>query len=362
MYSTNESMLHTPFYDPTKTYEENCQDGPFGAFADGTKFENRLPPQHTFLGQKVFLPFGIAPGPLVNGKFVKAALDKGFDIVAYKTVRTKKHPVHPWPNVVAVTTEKNLTIEQAQNGLTQNPQFQEPLAITNSFGVPSFDPDVWQPDFHDTVAYAKEGQVVVGGFQGTPSGDTATYINDFVLAARLLQEAGAKVLEANLSCPNEGTGHLLCFDIERVKTIAVAIKNEIGNTPLLLKMAYFKEQSMLEQFIREIGPITDGFSMINTIAAKVYDQAGNQALPGEGRLTSGVCGSPIRWAGLDMVSRVKTLREQLGLSFAIVGVGGVTTPADYAAYRLAGADAVECATGAMWNPYLAQEIKQTVSH
>jgi tRNA-dihydrouridine synthase len=34
------------------------------------------------------------------------------------------------------------------------------------------------------------------------------------------------------------------------------------------------------------------------------------------------------------------------------------TPQDYFDYRQAGADAVMSATGAMWNPHLAQEIKQ----
>ncbi len=32
-------------------------------------------------------------------------------------------------------------------------------------------------------------------------------------------------------------------------------------------------------------------------------------------------------------------------------------PEDYFEYRSVGADAVMSATGAMWNPYLAQEIK-----
>ncbi|MEK9161093.1 MAG: diguanylate cyclase, partial [Patescibacteria group bacterium] len=39
------------------------------------------------------------------------------------------------------------------------------------------------------------------------------------------------------------------------------------------------------------------------------------------------------------------------------GVGGVTRPEDYKEYRDAGADVVMSATGAMWNPYLAKEIK-----
>lgn len=51
----------------------------------------------------------------------------------------------------------------------------------------------------------------------------------------------------------------------------------------------------------------------------------------------------------------------MGKDFAIIGVGGVMTPEDYLEYKNAGADIVQSATGAMWNPYLAQEIKQKFS-
>jgi dihydroorotate dehydrogenase len=57
-----------------------------------------------------------------------------------------------------------------------------------------------------------------------------------------------------------------------------------------------------------------------------------------------------------MSARLKRLREELGLGFEIVGVGGVNDAAAYAAFRAAGADAVMSATGAMWNPELARQV------
>ena len=77
------------------------------------------------------------------------------------------------------------------------------------------------------------------------------------------------------------------------------------------------------------------FSTINTISARLVDANGGQALPGKGRDRSGVCGSAIRGAGLDMVSRLAAIRERLGLDYAIIGVGGVVAPEDYRAYRAA---------------------------
>src|SRR3989338_7435314 len=103
-----------PFYDPEKSYEENFKDGPFGAFADGEFFSTKGAPASgwDFLGFKVNSPFGIPAGPLINGKFVQAALDKGFDIPIYKTVRTRSYPCHEWPNVLPIKMEGNLTLEK----------------------------------------------------------------------------------------------------------------------------------------------------------------------------------------------------------------------------------------------------------
>ena len=46
-------MLHTPYYDPKKTYKENFEKGPYGAFADKKIYKSKGEPQYEFLGQKV---------------------------------------------------------------------------------------------------------------------------------------------------------------------------------------------------------------------------------------------------------------------------------------------------------------------
>lgn len=353
-------MPDIPFFDPERTYEANFTEGPFGAFADGTIFQETGEPAYAVFEQAVYLPFGIPAGPLLNGKYVKAALDKGFDIPVYKTVRTRKYSSTPWPNVLSVCVPgQDLSFERAEQGLVADRRFARPIAITNSFGVPSFDPNFWQADMAEASQHARKGQFVVGSFQGTTNrnGDVEAYIQDFVLAAKLVKETGVKVLEANLSCPNEGTANLLCYDTRRSKTILAAIKSEIGDMPLCIKIGYFKDRDQLKRFITEIGSLVQGISAINTIPARIVDEQGQQALPGPGRERSGVCGYPIRWAGLAMVQELAHLRQELGLSFTIVGVGGVTLPGDYQAYIDAGADLVMSATGAMWNPQLAQAVK-----
>lgn len=354
-----------PFYDPDQSYEANYESGPFGIFAHLPPLEDPerdLLPVENFLGESVRLPFGIPAGPLLNGKFVKAALNYGFDLPVYKTVRTRRWASHSWPNVLAVHAGGDL--HPTTNRLQSHSDYSaEELSITNSFGVPSFEPDVWQPDLADAVSYSRPGQVVIGSFQGTlpEHGGVTDYIADFALAARLLRETGVRVAEVNLSCPNEGTAHLLCFDTERATAVLDAIRAELGSVRLLAKIAYFSDDEALRKLLSAIGPLVDGISAINTIPAEVVDNDGQQALPGEGRLRSGVCGSGIRWAGLSMTERLVRLRGELGLDIAVVGVGGVRRRADYDAYRQAGAEAVMSATGAMWNPLLARQIKDEIS-
>ncbi|MEX2028937.1 MAG: hypothetical protein WD963_00440 [Candidatus Paceibacterota bacterium] len=356
-------MKFEPFYDPEKTYEENFDQGPFGAFADGEVLKYESEPKYDFLGQKVNSPFGIPAGPLINSNFCKGAFEKGFDICVYKTVRSVAFPCHPFPNVLAIKIEGDLTYEKAKNKLVADRDYSPPISITNSFGVPSREPRVWREDVKRAISFAGVGQVLVASFMGTVrAGQTKEeFIADYALAAREASETGAKILEVNLSCPNIGNEGLVCYDLDITENICRAIRMEIGDTPLVLKVGYYKEDGDMKKLAEIANEYAQGISSINTIAAEIVDQNGDQALPGMGRLQSGVCGHAIKWAGIDMVKRLKKIREDFGFSYAIVGVGGVMTADDFFEYRNEGADVVMSATGAMWNPYFAREIKERLA-
>ena len=375
-----------PFYDVKHSYEDNYEQGPFGAFAEALKatpsvtsgdsspYEGELekktsdgvvgePGSAAFLGQPVNLPFGIPAGPLLNSRFTTAAFRMGFDLATYKTVRSRAWGCNPFPNVLAVhpkSADGSLTPGSAEldEGVLADTDYEQPISISNSFGVPSQSPDVWQPDMRAAIAAAGLGQVLVPSFQGSrvEGMSEEEYIADHATTARLIKETGAKLMVMNTSCPNEGHNPLL------VGRITEAVKQEIGDIPLMVKLAYIPSDDDLELMVRStVGHGTvQGFSTINTISAKLVDADGNQALPGAGRDRSGVCGNAIRGAGLDMVARLAAIREKLGLDFKINGVGGVVSPADYQAYRNAGADSVMSATGAMWDAELARKIKSSI--
>ena len=55
-------MLHTPYYDPKKSYEENFDKGPYGEFANKKVYKNKGEPKYEFLGkEKEYVP----PGEMV---------------------------------------------------------------------------------------------------------------------------------------------------------------------------------------------------------------------------------------------------------------------------------------------------------
>lgn len=357
-------MPRTPWYDSYKSYEENFDQGPAGDFGRAAHQYIDVPSYpYKFFGKPLRFPFGIPAGPLLNSAYVIAALNNGFDIPVYKTVRTKAYAAHPWPNIVAVEVENELTLKKAAKGLVAREGFDSPLSITNSFGVPSKDPSFWQEDMEKAVRHAGEGQHVVGSFQGTrwPGASRGDYVADWVAASKLVAATGVSAIEADLSCPNEDTDRLLCFDIEKTRLIMEKIKEAVGDMPLIAKIGYF-EDTELHEFLEELGGIIDGVSAVNAIAADIRDRSGNQALPGAGRLRSGVCGASIRWAGVSMAKRLAHFREEHGLSYTIIGVGGVAAPEDFLAYRKAKADIVMSATGAMWNKNLAKEIQAHSLH
>lgn len=360
--------MQIPFYDPNISYEDNYVEGPFGIFADGVDLRENIEPKFDFLGFKINTPFGIPSGPLLNSKFAEAAFEKGFDVIHYKTRRSVGFPSNPWPNVLSVEVEGDLTLDKAKKPLLGSTNFDKDpksFSITNSFGNPSPEsPSIWQDDMKKAVETAGPGQLLIGSVVGTiqEGFSEEDYYNDFAKAAEMAKKTGVKAVEVNLSCPNVASEGVLCYSKDAVIEVCKKSKKAIGSIPLLVKFGYFskQQQELLQEIIKAICPYISGVAAINTIPAPVVDKDGNQALPGKGRLMAGICGASIKWAGLDMVKRLKQIREKLGKNFAIVGVGGVMTPEDYLEYRKAGADLVQSATGAMWNPYLAQDIKKKI--
>lgn len=139
----------------------------------------------------------------------------GFDLATYKTVRSRAWGCNPFPNVLAVhpkSADGSLTPGSAEldEGVLADTNYETPISISNSFGVPSQSPDAWQPDMRAAIEVAGPGQVLVPSFQGSrvEGMSEEEYIADHATTARLVKETGAKLMVMNTSCPNEGHNRL----------------------------------------------------------------------------------------------------------------------------------------------------------
>ncbi|HEX5744299.1 MAG TPA: hypothetical protein VFX84_02500 [Candidatus Saccharimonadales bacterium] len=355
-------------YDPARTFDDNVDHGPFPLKAGEKPYENEGGPRFSFLGHKLYSPFGIGAGSVPTSKHVRYAFERGFDLVCYKTQRSVAFKVNEFPNVTYVDVDGDLTLEKAAKPLIGHLESDAPvekLTITNSFGNPSRGPDFWVEDMKRAVAAAGKGQLLIASVVGTIQDGFSQedYYDDFAKAAGLAVSAGVKAIEINLSCPNVASEGILCYSHDAVVSVCRKVKEAVGDIPVIAKIGYFApdQQELLERIVLGTKDYLAAFSAINTIPAAVVDENGKQLLPGEGRLRSGLCGAGIKWAGLDMVKRLDDLRKKRGLSYEIIGIGGVATPQDFKDYRAAGADVVQSVTAAMWNQDLAAQIKQTLS-
>jgi dihydroorotate dehydrogenase (NAD+) catalytic subunit len=356
------------YYDPSLSYEDNFNMGPFGAFNYGAKYETKGSPEEQFMGEPVHLDLGIGAGTLPNSRFVVAALERGWDVAFYKTVRSDQYPCAPFPNVTAVNViGDRLSPETAMNGVFAS-QFATDLGEetngSNSFAVPSKPKDFWIPDAAHAVDFANNypggGKLVVVSFQGTTG--KGNFLEDIRETARGVRDTGTKVAEKNMSCPNEGTNHLLCNDPEASGEAAKAAREGLGpDIKLLVKTGYMADPNLRREFMKAVSPYVDGIDAINTLPGRVLNSYGHQFFPGEGRAISGFSGGCIRWAGMEMVSSFVALREELGMNhLQIIASGGVTDPESYMKYKDIGADGVLSVIGTLRNPYLAVNTKEEV--
>ncbi|MDH5527487.1 MAG: dihydroorotate dehydrogenase [Nitrospirota bacterium] len=354
-------MTLSPTYDITKSYDENYADGPF--------FSGDLPPApkgepgYRFLDFPVHAPIGVPAGPLLNANYIDLYARLGFDLPVYKTVRSIQRACHPAPNCLYLKDAGSLTPERFSERLVataKEPAHPADISITNSFGMPSKQPDTWMEDMEKARNGMGPGQVFIASCVGTPGVAGGDLPADYARTAAMAREAGAQVVEINLSCPNVTSGEGSIYtDSEFTQRIARETARVLGPVPLMVKVGYYTDPNVLAEVLRAVAPFVAGVAGINTLSFEVVDESGQQALPGEGRLRSGICGAAIRECGLTQARTMVEMKAVEKYDFAIVGVGGIMTPADIDAYLAVGVDAVMSATGAMWDPYLAKNWRTT---
>ncbi len=236
----------------------------------------------------------------------------------------------------------------------------EDLTITNSFGVNSLSIPEWQADFEKAQGYMQDGQLLILSVTGTPGLEERSMEDDFAYTAAAGKEAGAKAIVINYSCPNvkEGGEGSIYTDPDYSSLISQKVKKAIGNTPLIIKLGYYENPQALSEVLAKNAPFVDGIAAINTIKMLVREPDGTQALPGKGRLGSGLCGAALKPYSTKTIAAIAAEKKKNNYDFEIIGTGGVVLPEHFDELLSAGAKIAMSGAGAMWDPYLASKWEQ----
>ena len=351
----------TPAYDVLGSYHDNLATPLGPRLAERPRAGDR---RWRVLGRDVGFPIGV-PACVLNGgeAWVRHFARNGYSVLTYKTVRSRAHEPNAQPNWVFAARQAQSLPPGAAAEVTADPwDWVAPgspdVSTVNSFGVPSLAPEQWMADLERSLAAVDEDQLLLVSVMG--EGDGTGLVDDFATTARLAQEAGATVVELNLSCPNTlststaaGVKPPLCLDADATVAVVEGVRRALDDrTGLVAKLSWL-DGPRLEALVPRLAPLVDGVAGINTLQSRVRRSDGEPIFPG--RELAGLSGAAVRDSALDFTGRLVALRDAGDRHFDVLAMGGVTDPASFAALFALGADAVQSASGAFADPFLARD-------
>ncbi len=194
---------------------------------------------------------------------------------------------------------------------------------------------------HDLPWLLAKDVAVIANFFGTS-------IDGYCRAAEAFAPTGVHLLEMNISCPNVHDGGV-AFGVrpEGVYEITKAVK-AVSRQPLIVKLspnvADITENALAAQ---EAG--ADAISLINTLTGIAVDVHKRRMILANN--TGGLSGPAVRPVALRMVWQCAKK-----VQIPIIGLGGIMTGEDAAAFMLCGAQAVQVGTANFTDPFAMPRI------
>ena len=335
-------------YDITRDYAWNFDHAP----ESNQLYAAPVAGEWAYCGVPVDSPLGIAAGPLLNGKWMLYYSALGFDILTYKTVRSREQASYELPNLQPIAWDggevpTELSVASKMNG-----------SWAVSFGMPSKSPSFWRDDVAATRSRLAKGKflcvsVVATAQDGWLIDDIA---DDYAQCAKWAAGSGADGVEANFSCPNVSSvdGQLFLNPTD-AGIVAAKMRDAIPQTPLLLKVGHIENREIAHALLESVAVFADALVMVNGVSAKVRKPNGGLLFEGQCR---GIAGEAIRETALEQLSLFDGLIREFGFDVRLVGGGGLGQATDVRACLDRGCEAVQFATAAMLNPGLGLAIRR----
>jgi dihydroorotate dehydrogenase len=243
-----------------------------------------------------------------------------------------------------------------------SPSYNPAFGVFNRLGIPSKDAPSWQAEYKAAAEGLAPGQRLVLSVAGSraPDGTNEDLVNDFVCVVGLAVEAGARVVELNLSCPNSAASPLYKdLDLALVVCKAVAQSLSGTQTKILLKIGYMLGNE-LYNFVMSTADLCDGYTAINSIPVEGFQQGPYGQEPAFGQLgvRAGLSGAPILELGLHCARELAEIKVRRQLRNLLVCGGGVQDKESARRYLQHGADFVFLNSVFFMNPNAAIDIRR----
>ena len=314
------------------------------------------------------MAIGLHPGSglqrvlVVNERWFELYSRLGFDLLTYKTIRSRERRAHPPPNWLYLDERGGLANADAVfETIGDIPAAPLLATAAGSIGMPSSPPEFWRRDIRACRARLRPGQVLIVSVVGTADAATSEtdFIEDFSVLTAEARGAGAQVIELNFSCPNVGLRESQVYlDVDMAAKIARAARDAAGSLPLLVKSGSIEQPGQMSRLLQTLSGVIDGVVMINAPRRMVINKNGAPAF-GTGREYAGVMGGATFDVAMKCVQSAVKIVERDQLNLHVLAVGGVNAPERIGAFYDAGAYAVLAASACVWDPYLAIRAKQS---
>ena len=172
---------------------------------------------------------------------------------------------------------------------------------------------------------------------------------DYENTVEILNEGeGIAAYELNVSCPNTEHGGLQFGSDPRSLDEVVTTVRRVAARPLIVKLSpNVTSIAQMAYVAQEAG--ADALSLVNTFTAMAIDPENRK--PRIANVTAGLSGPAIKPIAVRMVYDAAH-----AVRIPVIGMGGISAPADVIEFMLAGATAVQIGTASYWDPCATEKI------
>ena len=169
-------------------------------------------------------------------------------------------------------------------------------------------------------------------------------VEDYLIAAEMLNEADIDMIELNISCPNVASGGM-AFGLHCQDAAAITAKvKEVSHHKIMVKLSPNGDNpAELAKACEAAG--ADGISLVNTFQAMAVDVKNRRAV--FDNVYAGLSGPGIFPIALRMVRDAAR-----AVKIPVVGMGGIQSAEDVIAMIMVGARAVEIGTMNLVEPHI----------